>query len=294
MYLYEKRENEICIYELVSDDEKLRKFREDELKKQENIFWLATVQDQFFAKAAKGNGKTLEGNHLFENISSGECINVKKLNDKIFYHQFEENKFDDELFNAYCIGQYDFNPTVKVIEEVYGYSPEDQKLYDDYLVELENHRNKDMSPEKIMELRKIWGKKYLDHLPEGPIHPDVKEIVISTNILQYLVPIETNYFKNENDSYNNNYFGCFIRYHMNVISIPKSLYLLNMFLQGNIDEIAEENIDTQLKFFSLTPKPILTVSLEYLEKLIQYNLVRYTDNMDALFDSHQKILKKLK
>lgn len=81
----------------------------------------------------------------------------------------------------------------------------------------------------------------------------------------------------------------------NIISIPKSLYLLNMFLQGNIDEISEEDISKQLECFNLNPTPILTIPLEYLEKVVQYNLVKYSyDNMDTLINNHQKILRKLR
>lgn len=191
------------------------------------------------------------------------------------------------------MGQYDINPVVKIVKQTYGYSKEDQKLYDDYQTQHDDFKKSHNFAEDVTTVRKIWGENFHKHMSKSPDFPNIEKKVISTDVMQYLVLIETTYYKNEND--NNVYNGSLVRYHMNLISIPKSLYLLHMLEQFNHSEISEENIEQQLELFNFNANPIQTVPIEYLEKLIQCNLIKYSyDNMDTLFNTHQEMLKILK
>lgn len=81
----------------------------------------------------------------------------------------------------------------------------------------------------------------------------------------------------------------------NIISIPKSLYLLQLLNQEKISEIGSENIDNLLELFDFSVYPINTTPLEYLEKAFKYNLIDDSiDNINQKLENSQKILRKLR
>ena len=80
-----------------------------------------------------------------------------------------------------------------------------------------------------------------------------------------------------------------------IISIPKSLYLLQMLEQGKFYRVDEEDISKQLQTFNISTSPVERISIAELKNMYNVGLLHGT--FDCIMDkveTTQKILQKVK
>lgn len=86
------------------------------------------------------------------------------------------------------------------------------------------------------------------------------------------------------------------QYIMNdIISLPKSLYFLQMLEQGKFSNVVDEDIDRQLQTFDISKDPIKRISIDELKKMYDVNLLPGCFELTmANVETTQKILRKVK
>ena len=219
MHIYEKKDNKIYIYELSPNSEKLKKYRENEMKSQKNIFWQA--------KTHSTNRQNPNDYKLFTIVKSGENIDVSKLTDRKLPHSFELYGSSSEVLNNYYMGKYYLSPSFKITKD-----------------------NKNI---QFLIITEDYSTFY---------EPEI--------------PMYTFYIMD------------------NIISVPKSLYLLQMLEQGNFKHVINEDIDTQLSLFSFNKEPVQIIPIHYLDGLVECKLIEYANDFQSLLEDNQKILRKLR
>lgn len=81
----------------------------------------------------------------------------------------------------------------------------------------------------------------------------------------------------------------------NIISIPKSLYLLQLLEQGNLYEVENEDISEQLQTFDISKEPIESFSIDMLKKMYDLQLLPGCfEGIMLNIETTQKILSKTK
>ena len=84
-----------------------------------------------------------------------------------------------------------------------------------------------------------------------------------------------------------------IREMRNIISIPESLYLLQMLLQGNFNIVKYKNIHNQLKQFDISTKPVQKFYVSDIERLSKFGLLDYDEVLQNV-EVTKKILNKVR
>lgn len=174
-------------------------------------------------------------------------------------HSFRKSTTDKSILDNFYLGIYDNNRIVTVYKRV--------------------------MPQFIDELLDI--SSFNGYCMEGIIND--KEIVTpysnEKQVINYL--LITNHYEIEKLSSH--------AVMKNIISIPKSLYLLLLLNQGKLNKIDDEDIDKQLSLFDFSIYPVSIIPLEYLEKAFKYDLIDGNiDNINQKLEDSQKILKKLR
>lgn len=262
MYLYEKKDKDIYIYSLEANMKKLIDYRLEEMNDFDVLFFTAETD-------AGSPNKVLE-------ISS--YINDKDLNVKdrpIFmfsdvtaynnnFHSFKIAKTNPSILNKFTLGAYNDKRVVTVYKE--HVFPNFEKS-DEQVIQM--HRR----------LKGIGTEGYINGKPFTQAYITDKETIY------YL--LITDYYKLQNLSNH--------AVMENIISIPKSLYLLQLLQQGNFNKIGDEDITSQLSLFDFNYNPISIIPSEYLENAIKYGLIdtKY-EQINQKLEESSKILRKLR
>lgn len=260
MYLYEKRDNYIYVYSLEPDYVKIKEYRINELSQipEEHMFFSAYAD-------------VVTPNKILEKVNDEidiENLNIKKTNltnipNTLFYHndyhEIKKDSFDKLVFENYCNGNYTDNKTIKITQT--------SIKYDSINIDEQN------------ELDMLRFSLKNGHFNESIPHTKIKE-----PIYYFLI---TNCYKKYGLSNN--------MIMENIMSLPKSLYLLQLLQQGNIRNISNENITEQLNLFKFNKTPLRYIPYEHIKSALRYGLMDDTlNNINTKIENSQKILKLLK
>lgn len=229
MYLYDRNDKTINVYELIGNKERLAEYKKDELEK-------AIIPEFRFLKAKTTDEKPLEDNCDLTFWYKLESRNTYYWSDACFHRIYyylldDEEKFKQErILNDYYEGKFNQNKVFEV---------------QDYNVET--------STFEIV--------KYL--LPTRPYETDENNSKIS------------------------------VMHH--ILSIPKSLYLLQLIEQEKFYLMKNEDITKQLQLFDISEKPIESFDLDKFRRADEVNLLSnsYEDVLENV-EKSQKILTKVK
>lgn len=265
MYLYENKNNKIYIFELEPDFIKLMNYRIHEMKQyNDNILFVAEADAHTPNKILESDITEVNVNNL--NIQNSPFIPFSGLvayNNR--FHSFRYDCENKEVMSAYYNGVYNDKKIIKVYKEnLVAEPPEEARSI------LEQYN---------IALRGIGMEGTIKNKTILPSYKTVKQVI------KYL--IITNKYELQS-----------LSKHIvmkNIIAVPKSLYLLQMLVQGNIHSISDENIDEQLRLFNLNLYPTKTILYEYLEDAIECGLIDDSiEKMQEKIEDSQKILKKIR
>lgn len=109
--------------------------------------------------------------------------------------------------------------------------------------------------------QKLLKRYYDGDFTEDPVVL-LKREAHDLKVLKYLLLTEKQYFRHGD-----------ILAMKNIISIPKSLYLLQLLEQGNFYHAADEDIQRQLETFDISDEPIMQISTSELKKMYDCKLI---------------------
>ena len=258
MYLYEKVNKQIRIYDLAPDYDKLIDYRKKEMEDNTDIFF--TAEADSWAK-----------NKILEN---SDTVNIKDLNSKdkpIFipsnvtaydnkFHSFKSDVTNESILNNYYLGIYKDSRIVEVYEEKFN----------------------PILPAPFNTIGTLRGLGV-----EGTINnkPFASNFEIEKQTLYYLLIT---------GSYELQTLSSRIAMH-NIISLPKSLYLLQMLEQSNFTKLDNEDINELLDLFYFSVSPVQIIPLEYLDNAFKYGLINETSkDISKKVNDSSKILQKIR
>ena len=260
MYLYEKRDNYIYIYSLEPNYERIKEYRMDQLSQ-------IPEQSIFFSAYAD----IMTPNKILEKVEDEidiESLNVKRTNltnipNILFYHndyhELKRDSFNKLVLQNYYNGNYVNNKTIKITQTTIRYD--------------------NLNIEEQSELDMLRFSLKNGHFNESMSYQKAKETI-------YYFIITSCYQKH---GFSNNMTM------ENIISVPKSLYLLQLLEQGNIKSIGNENITEQLNLFNFDNNPIRYIPYDHIKCSLKYGLIDDTiSNINRKVENSQKILKLLK
>lgn len=230
MYLYDRDDKTINVYELIGNKEKLAKYKKEELEK--------AISPEFrFLKAKTTNEKPLEDN----------C-------DITFWYKLESR-------------------------ETYYWS-------DDYFHFIEGYL---LDEEEKLKQEEILNDYYEGKFSKNKVY-EVQDYNVETStfeVVKYLLPTRPYEIDEKN------FFKVSVMNH--ILSIPKSLYLLQLIEQEKFYLVKDEDITKQLQLFDVSEKAIESFDLEKLKRADELNLLRnsYEDVLEKV-EKSQKILTKVK
>ncbi len=261
MYLYEKRKEEIYIYGLNPNYEKISSYKKDELENFDTSFFVAEAD-------AKSPNKILENNDEinFRDLNiKNSSINSMFINSSVVaydnkFHSFRKDTINKSVLNNFYLGIYDDNKIVTIYRE--NITPQFES--------------------DILDISRFSGygiEGFINNKRMVTTYCNEKQIV------HYL--LITNRYEPQK-----------LSSHVvmkNIISIPKSLYLLQLLIQGKFKKIDSNEIDKLITLFDFSLYPVSIIPLEYLEKAFRYDLIDSSINdINQKLEDSQKILKKLK
>lgn len=255
MYLYEKKDNKMYVYELEPNYDKVRAYQKKEMNDNPATFFKAEAD-------ASTPNKILEKNDFIDikdlNVPNTNPImfsSVNAYNNR--FHSFKTDSINESILNCYLVGAYDENRVVAVYKN--GTS-----RFDNFL--------------NMMDVRGIGI--------EGNINN--KSFIYNCDNEKSMV-----YYLLITSSYEREPFSSHVCM-SNIVSIPQSLYLLQLLLQGRFHNL-DENIDEQLSLFDFKFYPIEVIPFEYIESMSKYGLIDNSTSMiDEKLKDSEKILKKLR
>lgn len=261
MFLYEKWKEEIYIYELNPNYEKVSSYKKRELENFDTAFFVAEAD-------AKSPNKIFENNDEINfrdlNIKNSPINSMLMHSGVVAYdnkfHSFRKDIIDNLVLNNFYLGMYDNKEVVTVYKE--NITPQFES--------------------NILDIGRFRGYGI-----EGFINNEKMVTTYSNEkqIIHYL--LITNQYELESLSSH--------AVMKNIISIPKSLYLLQLLIQGKFMKIDSNEIDKLLTLFDFSLYPISIIPLKYLEKAFRYGLIDVsTNDINQKLEDSQKILKILK
>lgn len=261
MFLYEKKDKNIYVYGLNPNHNKVITYKRNELEQFKPNFFTAEAD-------SSSPNKVLESSDIIDssdlNIKNSSVnplsiySSVVAYNNK--YHSFRSDVIDDSILNKFRLGIYDDKKVVRIYKKRNVYE------FDSGIID-------------ISGLRGYGMEGFINNQKTIPTYSDEKEII-------YYLLITGTYEPQKLSSH---------VVMKNIVSIPQSLYLLQMLIQGHLDKLAFENIDEQLPLFDFSVYPINSIPLEYLENAFKYGLIDFNiDSINQKLDDSDKILKKLK
>lgn len=256
MFLYEKEKEEIYVYGLNLNSEKTTSYKKSELQNFDTHFFVAEAD-------AKSPNKVLENNDEinFRDLNiKNSSINSMFIRSGIVaydnkFHSFRKDTVNKSILDNFYLGIYDNTRIVTVYKKI-------MPQFTDELLDMNSFNGYCM--EGIINNREISNEKQIIHylLITGTYELER----LSSHVVM-----------------------------KNIISIPKSLYLLLLLNKGKLNKIGDENIDQQLSLFDFSIYPISIIPIEHLEKAFKYGLIDGNmDDINQKLEDSQKILKILR
>lgn len=259
MYLYEKQNNNINIYDLEPDNKSIIEFRKQLMSNElEKSMYIASTSSTTPNKILEEKNE-VKINDL--NMKTTPIVSFSPVSTYVNrFHSFKLCKTKEDVLINYYKGNYQGKKLVKVYKEDIKANNIDDIIMD-------------------MNFKGIGVEGFINNKYYIPTYRRKKIMIYYLLITEkYSLTPLSNDLKMQN-----------------IISIPKSLYLLESLLNGDLSELEDENIDEFLELFYFYDKPILTVPYDYLKKIIDYGLIEDNKNkIEEKIDKCEKILKKFK
>lgn len=257
MYLYQMQNNNINIYNLEPNNKLIIKYRKLLMEGIEKSMYNASTSSTTPNKILEDND---EVNIDDLNIKTTPVVYFSTVTSyKNRFHSFKLCYPDQSILNNYYNGHYEGKKIVKIYKENITVSDIDDMICS-------------------MNFKGIGVEGFINNRPYLPSYEKKRQII------EYLLITE----KYTLTSISNNLKM------QNIISIPKSLYLLETLINEDIHKIENEDIDDILNLFILYRSPIMTVSYDKLKDMIKYGLIQ--DNImeiESKIQNSEKILKKI-
>lgn len=257
MYLYEKQNNNINIYNLEPDSKNITKYRK--------LLMQGLIDNSIYSASTSPTTP----NKILESKTE---VNVKDLNTPTTpivsfstvtpyinrFHSFKLCYPDESILNNYYSGYYEGKRLVKVYKENVTVNDIDDIIGD-------------------MNFKGIGVEGFINNKPYIPSYKKKKQII------QYLLVTEKYSLTALSNNLKMN----------NIISIPEELYIIETLINGDLSKLDDID-DNILKLFYLYQKPIMTVSIDKIKDMINYGLISdNTSDIKNKIQDSEKILKKL-
>lgn len=257
MYLYEKQNNNINIYNLEPDSKNITKYR--------RLLMSGSLDKSIYIASTSSTtpNKILEDKDEVNindlKIKPTPVVAFSSITPYINrFHSFKLCYPEESILNNYYNGYYEGKRLVKVYKENVTVNDIDDIIAN-------------------MDYKGIGVEGFINN------RPYVSSYKMEKQIIQYLLITEKYSLTALSNDLKMN----------NIISIPEELYILETLINGELSKL--DNIDDNiLKLFNFYRKPIMTVSIDYLKQMMDYGLVENNiREIEEKINSSEKILTKL-